>query len=98
MRAEDLKDVLLRRLAPHPGGQAAPPSAPSQKTPPAAAPATLPGARPHTGKGRPFLTEHDVRKALTPGTTDLTISRDAIVSPLALDWLALKGIRIVRLP
>jgi len=26
----------------------------------------------------------------------LTIPKDAIVSPLALDWLALKGVRIVR--
>lgn len=46
--------------------------------------------------GRPFLTEHDVKKALTPGAQHLKITKDAIVSPLAQDWLALKGIRIIR--
>lgn len=49
-----------------------------------------------TPKGRPFLTEHEIRKALTPDARRLTIPRNAIVSPLALDWLALKGIEIVR--
>ncbi|MBI4386636.1 MAG: hypothetical protein HY551_04585 [Elusimicrobia bacterium] len=47
-------------------------------------------------RGRPFLTEAEIKKALTPGTQHLTIPRDAIVSPLALDWLALRGIHIVR--
>lgn len=49
-------------------------------------------------KGRRFLTEYEIKKTLTPGTQLLTIPQDAIVSPLAQDWLALKGIRIVRSP
>jgi len=48
-------------------------------------------------RGRPFLTDREVRKSLTPETQVLTIPRAAIVSPLALEWLALKGIRIVRI-
>ena len=47
-------------------------------------------------RGRPFLTEYDIKKALTPGALVLTIPRDAIVSPLAEDWLALKGVVIAR--
>ena len=47
-------------------------------------------------RGRRFLSESEIRKALTPGAQQLTIAKDAIVSPLALDWLALSGIRIVR--
>jgi hypothetical protein len=44
---------------------------------------------------RIFLTEYEVRKSLTPGAKDLTIPKDVIVSPLAQEWLALEGIRIV---
>jgi len=47
-------------------------------------------------KGRTFLTEREIKKALTHGGQHLTIPRDAIVSPLAQDWLALKGVRIIR--
>ena len=52
------------------------------------------GARPRP-RGRSFLTEYEIKKALTPGAKDLTIPKDAIVSPLAQEWLALKGIRII---
>jgi hypothetical protein len=47
-------------------------------------------------RGRLFLTEYDIKKALTPGALVLTIPSDAIISPLAQDWLALKGVVIVR--
>ena len=47
-------------------------------------------------KGRPFVTEYDIKRALTPGARHLTIPKDAIVSPLAQDWLALRDITIVR--
>lgn len=47
-------------------------------------------------KGRLFLSEYDIKKRLTPGGTRLTIPKDAIVSPLAQDWLTLKGISVVR--
>lgn len=46
--------------------------------------------------GKLFLSEYDLRKRLTPGTTRLTIPKGAIVSPLAQDWLTLKGIEVVR--
>ena len=46
--------------------------------------------------GRPFLSEHDIKKRLTPGDKRLTIPKDSIVSPLALEWLTLRGIDIIR--
>lgn len=63
---------------------------------PAAPAAPVPRAPAASRKGRVFLSEYDVKKALTPGETHLTIPKDAIVSPLAQEWLALKGIRIIR--
>ena len=89
MKPDDIKDALLRHLAPPPARAAVNPVA---VVPPAAASA------PPTLIRRVFLTDRDVRKALTPGTRDLTIARDAIVSPLAQEWLALNGVRIVRKP
>lgn len=49
-------------------------------------------------QGRRFMSEYEIKKALTTGSQHLTIPKDAIVSPLAQDWLALQGIRIVRSP
>ncbi|MBI4060831.1 MAG: hypothetical protein HY403_05315 [Elusimicrobia bacterium] len=46
--------------------------------------------------GRVFLSEYDIRKRLTPGDLRLTIPRSAILSPLAADWLVLKGIEVIR--
>ncbi len=46
--------------------------------------------------GRVFLSEHDVKKRLTPGGVRLTIPESAILSPLVTDWLILKGIEIVK--
>ncbi|MDE2236340.1 MAG: hypothetical protein KGK30_00470 [Elusimicrobia bacterium] len=51
---------------------------------------------PQGPKGRPFLSEHDIKRRLTAGQGRLTIARDAILSPLAADWLVLKGIVVVR--
>jgi hypothetical protein len=61
-----------------------------------------PAKAPETRAAKPprrriFLTEHEIKKALTQGTSRLTIPKDAIVSPLAQDWLALKGIAVHRL-
>ena len=47
-------------------------------------------------KGRLFLSEFDIKKRLTPGGLRLTIPGDAIISPLAVDWLTLRGIQITR--
>ncbi len=46
--------------------------------------------------GRPFLTEYDIKKRLTPGGVRLTIPENAIISPLVTDWLTLRGIEVVR--
>lgn len=53
-------------------------------------------ARMHAPQGRIFLAEHEIKKMLTPGSRQLTIPRDAILSPLACDWLVLQGIKIIR--
>ncbi|HOW27966.1 MAG TPA: hypothetical protein PK876_05660 [Elusimicrobiota bacterium] len=47
--------------------------------------------------GRPFLSEHEVRRRLA-GTdrSEIRIPRSAILSPLAEDWLLMKGIKIIR--
>lgn len=92
MKTGDLTDAFLRALRPGRAPQAAPSPPPVPKSPPPASP--WPSAP--SGKGRVFLSEYHVRKALTPGSLDLKIPKDAIVSPLALEWLALKGIRIIR--
>lgn len=44
--------------------------------------------------GRMFLSEYEIKKRLTPGGKRLTLAKDAILSPLALEWLTLKGIEI----
>ena len=56
---------------------------------------------PHGPKGRRFLSEFDIKRRLTSdgltgGRTRLTLAPDEIVSPLAVDWLVLKGVEIVR--
>ena len=79
---DDLIDAVLRRL--------------KAADPPASAPAA-PSPVVARVRGRLFLTERDIKKALTLGALVLTIPRDAIISPLAQDWLALKGVVIVRL-
>ena len=93
---DDLIDAIVEQLAPlyakpasGMGGAPASKSAVSGKFPPDSASQTA-------AKRRIFLSELDVKKALTPGQNVLTIGPNVIVSPLALDWLALKGIRIVR--
>lgn len=80
---DDLLDIVIAGLA-----KAKPaPSAPARRRP---------GLPPPGPKGRPFWSEHDLRKALTGGGKRLTLPADAIVSPLASDWLTLKGIEIIR--
>ncbi len=54
------------------------------------------GKRPMKTRGRAFLSEFDIKKALTPGAQLLTIPKDAIVSPLAQEWLDFQGITIAR--
>lgn len=54
-----------------------------------------PGSRP-AKKGRVFLSEYEIKRMLTPLSQHLTIPKEAILSPLAVDWLTLKGIKVVR--
>jgi hypothetical protein len=79
---DDLLDILASALAPAKAAAAAPPR--SKALPP-------PGP-----KGRPFLSEFDIKKRLTPGARTLTLPPDAIISPLVGDWLTLRGIEISR--
>ncbi len=91
---DDLVDAILEELLPRFAGAGPARGAPRSGAP---APPQTPRWKPDPGpRGRPFLTEYDVKKALTPGSRHLTIPKDAIVSPLALDWLALKGIELVH--
>ena len=57
---------------------------------------TAAAVSPRGPKGRPFLSEHDLKKRLTPGGKRLTIPSNSILSPLALDWLTLGGVEIFR--
>jgi len=47
-------------------------------------------------KRKVFVSEAEIKKMLTSGSKRLTIPLDSIVSPLAQDWLTLRGIEIVR--
>lgn len=87
---DDLIDIVLAALRPR---EPARPAAPA----PAASPRGKGAPRPGPA-GRTFLTEHEIRRRLTPDGKRLTIAGNPILSPLALDWLALKGIEIVREP
>lgn len=80
----DLIDLIMRHLS------APAPAEPSREAGPGSLhPPMLP-------KGRPFLSEHEIKKRLTPQAQELTIAREALLSPLAADWLVLKGIKIIR--
>ncbi|MDE2141240.1 MAG: hypothetical protein KGJ84_02360 [Elusimicrobia bacterium] len=61
-----------------------------------AGPATAVSPAPKGPPGRPFLSEHDIKKRLTPTGKRLTIPKNSIVSPLAFEFLILQGIEIVR--
>jgi hypothetical protein len=80
---DDLIDFLVGRLGP--GA-------------PAGAGPVKEGLFPNTmlPKGRIFLSEFEIKKRLTVSGEHLTIPKEAIISPLAVDWLTLKGIKITR--
>lgn len=100
MKTGDITDAFLRALAPARAPVsvvgAPPPRLPAAEPKAGPAAPSSPWPVPPSGKGRVFLSDYHVRRALTPGSRDLTIMKDAIVSPLALEWLALQGVRIVR--
>lgn len=80
---EDLIDWVLEYLRASRPQAAPPPGAASANAGPRAA-------------GRTFLSEHDVRRRLTGDARELRIPKGSIVSPLAVDWLALRGIRVIE--
>jgi hypothetical protein len=86
---DDLLDLLVAGLAKAGSAASAPAADPGGAR--AAKTSTPPGPA-----GRPFLSEYDIKKRLTAGGNRLTIPRQSILSPLALDWLTLQGIEIVR--
>ena len=47
-------------------------------------------------KKKVFLSEYEIKRMLTPLSQHLKIPKEAILSPLAVDWLTLKGIKVVR--
>jgi len=83
-KRDDLIAAIMERLAPGRAQGAGQPGRGQGRLVPAA-PA-----------GRRFLSEYEVRRRLTADARELRIPKGAIVSPLALEWLSLKGIRIVE--
>ncbi|MEK7857610.1 MAG: hypothetical protein AAB320_00590 [Elusimicrobiota bacterium] len=83
---DDLIDLIVAHLS-----RTVPPAAP-----PSEAKQAPEGAPPRASRGRLFLSEYDIKKRLTVQSEHLTIPKDAILSPLALDWLALRRIKIIR--
>ncbi len=85
--------------APLPGGPPPAPAAPPpQGSPPAQgdAQSAAQAASNDGPRGRVFLSEYDIKKRLTPQSDELEIPKDAILSPLAVDWIILRGIRVIR--
>lgn len=100
---DDLIDMLIAGLAKAKPAVAAsvPTAQPAAAKPfiavaPPVAKAKPSGLPPPGPKGRAFWSEYEIKKALTGGGKRLTLPADAIVSPLASDWLTLRGIEIVR--
>ena len=83
LNRDDLVDIVLERLSL--GASSVP------MPPPAAV-----GRLSRQSKGRLFLSEYDIKKKLAYNPQRLTIPQDAILSPLAMDWLALRRVTIVR--
>lgn len=83
LNRDDLVDIVLERLSTGPRSVPAPRSSET-------------GRLSRQIQGRNFLSEYDIKKKLTCNSQELTIPKNAILSPLAVDWLALRRIRIVR--
>ena len=82
---DDLIDIIMERLG-------------RERVSPPRAAAPAPARRRLDGevRGREFLSEYDIRKRLTGNSQELRISKEAIISPLAEDWLTLRRIKIIR--
>ena len=82
---DDLIDIIMERLGRE-----------RVSSPLAAAPAPVRRRLDGEVRGREFLSEYDIRKRLTGNSQELRISKEAIISPLAEDWLTLRRIKIIR--
>jgi hypothetical protein len=47
-------------------------------------------------KGKKFLTEYEVKQMIKGGAREITVSANAIISPLAQELLEAKGIKVAR--
>ena len=45
---------------------------------------------------RIFLSEYEVKRLLADGSKELKVPAHAILSPLALEWLEWRGIKIIK--
>jgi hypothetical protein len=94
---DDLIDIVTERLT---SSMAAGPFplAPDHLARMGTAPPTAPQRRrlDDEMRGRGFLSEYDIRKRLTVNPQELRIPKDSIISPLAVDWLTLDRIKIIR--
>ncbi|OGR87925.1 MAG: hypothetical protein A3J74_08950 [Elusimicrobia bacterium RIFCSPHIGHO2_02_FULL_57_9] len=101
---DDLIDLILRHLRPAvcaPEASSKGPPGPAERN---ASLRPAPEAQSHKERrferpspaGRLFLSEYEIKKRLTETAQHLTIPEEAILSPLASDWLVLKGIKIIR--
>jgi hypothetical protein len=98
---DDFIDIVMERL----GALAAPLSMCANASPKGTqgggSSAPPPGTRKRSSlddeiPGRKFLSEYDIRKRLTANSQELRIPKDSIISPLAVDWLTLGRIKIIR--
>ena len=81
---DDLIDLLMQHLASAGYGK---------KAEAAAAVDRWTEAKP---KGRLFLSEYDVKKRLARDGQSVPVPRDAILSPLAQEWLTMRRIKIIH--
>jgi len=47
-------------------------------------------------KKKIFLSDFELRKKIAAGAKSISVPANAIISPLALDWLDYDGIKIIR--
>lgn len=43
-----------------------------------------------------FLSEYEIKRMLVQGAKELKVPANSIVSPLAMEWLEMRGIKITR--
>ncbi|OGS01868.1 MAG: hypothetical protein A3G41_02760 [Elusimicrobia bacterium RIFCSPLOWO2_12_FULL_59_9] len=96
---DDLVDAIMEALG-RSGASGSPAGVRSSPRPAGASgtQGTVPGAAENAPRrgGRVFLSEYELKKAVDWGKKELRVPSGAILSPLALDWIAFKRIRVVE--